>query len=232
MIKITLTLLTTFLLYSCGTNTFVPPCDQGTNNGYYSNYFPIDEGNKWEYEVTSFDGEERFDTHSFNLCDIDTIFYKIDGQRYPYEAYKVCLNDNPDEFFYFAKCEDGAYMIGVNDWYHKEIKSVFKISNNPGQEAPNKDFSWGEQKTISVPAGEYQVWTVESTRELSRRELAVFNKGNKKLKTNKIVKRRYYFAEGVGLVKMEEYSGPGVVAVEMKLTDFDVKSGGKGKKVR
>ena len=221
------------LIIGCSTNSYQPPCMELESKNLTSLYFPIALGNKWDYSVIRIDGDEKKkETYELELCEIDTIYYVRNGERIPFEAYRACRNNKKSWSFYFVKCSDGAHLLTINDWYNKELESGWLISNTPneGDEVSNMEgFVWRGQDVITVPSGEYQVWILEEIRELNRKEMKMYR--DHRVDGNKTVRRRYYFAEGVGLIKTEEYGAPGVLTSVMEMNDFDIQNnrGGEAK---
>jgi len=112
----------------------------------------------------------------------------------------------------------------------QELQTGWLIPNEPneGDVVENKEnFIWRGQETIKVPKGEYQVWVLEEIRELNRNELKMYR--DNRVDGNKTVRTRYYFAEGVGLIKTEQYGAPGELLSTMQMTDFKVKDNRGGK---
>ncbi len=228
-----LIVLIAITLYGCKTSGFQPPCTDFQDKGLTSMYFPIEAGNSWTYDVTKIvDGEETREDYKLELCDLDTIYYVQNGERIPFEAYRACRDGKKSMNFYFVKCENGTHLLTVNDWYYKELQSGWVVPNNPkeGEQVENKEgFIWRGQQTIKVPKGEYQVWVLEELRELNKRELKMYK--DNRIDGNKTVRTRYYFAEGIGLIKTEQYGAPGELLTTMQMTDFNVKDkrGGKAR---
>lgn len=224
--KIILIILSLSFLFSCRPK-YLPQCLEDVSSAKYSStFFPLDEGNVWKYDIKSHDNDKyRNDYHEVVLCGTDTIYYYKDGTKEALEVFKVCVNEEKDEFFYFMKCEQGAILLSVNDYYHKEIIGELSIPNRPNQISNDDEYLiWKEEKVIKVPAGEYQVWVLELYRDVSKRD---FKRHPDKIVNNKTVKTRYYFSQGVGLIKTEEYGGPGELLYEMELTEFNVKQKAK-----
>lgn len=231
--KYILLALTTVLLFGCKTTGFQPPCLDMQDKGITSMYFPIDEGNSWSYNVVKTEnGVETKDDYTLELCKIDTIYYIKDGKRIPFEAYRACRDGIESMNFYFVKCDDGTHLLTVNDWYYKELQTGWLIPNDPkaGDKVENKEnFVWRGQETITVPSGEYQVSVLEEVRELNRNELKMYK--DNRVDGTKTVRTRYYFAEGIGLIKTEQYGAPGELLSTMQMSDFKVKdrTGGKAR---
>ncbi len=80
--KTTIALLLTSLFFiGCTTNSYQPPCQDFLNKDYTAVYFPIDEGNKWEYSIKNFDEIDRGKDYVLELCGQDTINYFKDSDR-------------------------------------------------------------------------------------------------------------------------------------------------------
>lgn len=231
--KYILIAITTILIVGCKSNGFQPPCNDFQNTGIISQYFPLDDGNSWTYNVVKTeDGKQTSEEYTLKICGSDTIYYKKEGKRTPFIAYKTCRDGQESMNFYFVKCEDGTHLLTVNDWYYKELQTGWLIPNNPqeGEKVKNKDnYFWRGQEVIKVPSGEYQVWVLEEVRELNKRELKLYK--NDRIDGDKTVHTRYYFAEGVGLIKTEIYGAPGELLTVMEMKDFNVKNrkGGKAR---
>lgn len=220
------------LVYGCSTTGYQPPCTDLLTTNVNSLYFPLDKGNSWSYDVERTEGSTTTkEEYQLELCAVDTIYYLKDGERIPFQAYKTCRDGEESMNFYFVKCSDGTHMLTVNDWYYKELKSGWLIPNNPeeGKRVENKEnLVWRGQETIKVPAGEYQVWVLEEVRELNRRELKMYK--DDRIDGDKTVRTRYYFAEGVGLIKTELFGAPGELLTVISMKDYKInKSGGKVK---
>lgn len=225
--------LLSIIIVGCSSNSYQPPCTELDSDNLTSLYFPIALGNKWSYDVVKYDGDTKVnEDYELELCAVDTIYYVKGGKRIPFEAYRACKEDLQNWNFYFVKCSDGAHLLTINDWYYKELKSGWVIPNSPneGDEVSNMDgYVWRGQDVITVPSGEYQVWILEEIRELNKKEMKMYR--DHRIDGNKTVRRRYYFAEGVGLIKTEEYGAPGVLTSVMEMDNFNVKDtrGGKAK---
>lgn len=231
--KYILLVISIVVLYGCKTTGFQPPCTDIDDKSLTSLYFPIASGNSWTYNVIKNEnGIEKKDSYTLELCESDTIYYVKDGERIPFQAYQACRDGEKSLNFYFVKCNEGTHLLTVNDWYYKELQTGWLIPNEPheGDEVENKEnFIWRGQETIQVPKGEYQVWVLEEIRELNRNELKMYREN--RVDGNKTVRTRYYFAEGVGLIKTEIYGAPGELLTTMQMTDFNVKDN-RGGKVR
>lgn len=220
------------LIIGCSSNGFQPPC-ANPHKGAASLYFPLDEGNSWTYDVVkNDDGKQIKSDYILTICDSSTIYYLKNGERVPFKAYRICRDGQKSDESYVLGCDDGTHFLTVNDWYYKELQSGWLIPNEPeeGTKVANRDnLIWRGQEIIKVPRGEYQVWVLEEIRELTKREMKLYN--HDKIDGTKTVKTRYYFAEGVGLVKTEIFGAPGELLTMMELKDYNIKNrkGGKAR---
>jgi hypothetical protein len=225
--------LLTVLIVGCGSNGFQPPCADLQTPGLISHYFPLAQGNKWVYNVVkNVDGKQTVSDYTLEICDSSTIYFIKDGNRVPFTAYRACRDGEKSDNYYFVKCADGTHLLTVNDWYYKELQTGWLIPNNPqeGEKVEHRDdLVWRGQEMIKVPSGEFQVWVLEEIRELSKREMKLYN--HDKIDGDKTVRTRYYFAEGVGLIKTEIYGAPGELLTVMEIKDYKLKNT-KGSKVR
>jgi hypothetical protein len=187
------------LLSALGLVLATLPAVRGQEKSGQSGYFPTAVGTSWEYRA----GENQF-THKVTKHErvggvtCARIEHVKDGKVLAYEDVGV-TNEGVSRFAFDGK-EAKPPITFLKPGAKKG--QTWKVESKVGDQTVKGTFKQGEAEVVKVPAGTY------------KKVLTVTSEG---LEVNGIkTKLVYYFAEDVGLVKLEWGEGKSRVVIELE----------------
>lgn len=172
---------------------------------------PVKTGNKWEYNVNTFEKGTVTETTGMELeiSDLDEVYYKdTDLKKHFVKIYRVKRDGVTNTRWGYLKCEDGAALVKEYGYSPKELEAGRTLPDNikDGWIDPrDEDIKWSGPEKVTVPAGTFDCWACEFP-----------DRDNPKILI------REYYSKGVGLVKSQSMNWKRTIQKTIELTTYKV----------